>query len=61
VIVSPGKFEQFMTAKKAGASTPEAMVAIGFTGDKRFAVTTKPFNSRRNGQSWNQANTAAGK
>ena len=61
VIVSPAQFDQFMTAKKGGASTPDAMAAIGFTGDKRFAVTSKPFNTRRNGQSWNQANTAAGK
>ena len=30
------------------------MGAIGFTGDERFAVTTKPFDTRRHGQSWNQ-------
>jgi cytochrome c oxidase subunit 2 len=38
------------------------MGKIGFTGDERFAVTTKPFDSRRTGQSWNQSGAvAAGK
>jgi cytochrome c oxidase subunit 2 len=38
------------------------MGAIGYTGDQRYAVTTKPFNTRRQGQSWNQSNpVAAGK
>jgi cytochrome c oxidase subunit II len=63
VVVSPEKFDQFIAAKTGGADTPAAMEAIGFTGDKRFAVTTKPFDTRRHGQSWNQANppVAAGK
>ena len=62
VVVSPQKFNQFLAAKKAGASTQDAMQAIGFTGDQRFAVTTQPFNTRRQNQSWNQSNAvAAGK
>ena len=62
VVVSPEKFDQFLAAKVAGGSTQDAMAAIGFTGDQRFAVTTKPFDTRRTGQSWNQSgNTAAGK
>jgi cytochrome c oxidase subunit 2 len=62
VVVSPEKFDQFLAAKQAGGSTQDAMGAIGFTGDQRFAVTTQPFDTRRTGQSWNQSgNTAAGK
>ena len=62
VVVSPEKFDQFLAAKEAGGSTQDAMGAIGFTGDQRFAVTTQPFDSRRTGQSWNQSGTvAAGK
>ena len=62
VAVSPDKFNQFMTAKKAGATTQEAMATIGFTGNQAYAVTTQPFNTRRQTHSWNQTNaTAAGK
>jgi cytochrome c oxidase subunit 2 len=62
VVVAPAKFDQFLAAKKNGASTADAMGAIGYTGDQRYAVTTKPFNTRRHGESWNQTNaTAAGK
>jgi cytochrome c oxidase subunit 2 len=62
VAVAPQKFDQFLAAKKNGASTPDAMAAIGFTGDQRYAVTTQPFNTRRQNQSWNQTGTvAAGK
>ncbi|GIE54311.1 cytochrome c oxidase subunit II [Amorphoplanes nipponensis] len=62
VVVSPERFDQYLAAKRGGASTPDAMGAIGFTGDERFAVTTRPFDSRRTGQSWNQSGTvAAGK
>jgi cytochrome c oxidase subunit 2 len=62
VVVTPEKFDQFLTAKKSGASTQEAMGVIGYTGADRYAVTTKPFNTRRQGQSWNQNNAvAAGK
>jgi cytochrome c oxidase subunit 2 len=61
VVVSPQRFDAFLRAKTAGKSTQEAMGAIGFTGDAQFAVTTEPFSGRRNGASWNQADTAAGK
>jgi cytochrome c oxidase subunit 2 len=62
VVVSPEKFDQFLAAKVAGSSTQDAMGAIGFTGDQRFAITTRPFDTRRTGQSWNQSGSvAAGK
>jgi len=62
VVVSPERFDQFLAAKEAGGSTQDAMGAIGYTGDERFAVTTQPFDTRRSGQSWNQSGTvAAGK
>jgi len=62
VAVSPDRFDRFLAAKRAGASTPDAMQAIGFTGDQRFAVTTEPFDTRRQGHNWNQSNaTAAGR
>ena len=62
VAVSPQKFNQFLAAKKAGASTQQAMGAIGFTGAQEYAVTTQPFDTRRQGHSWNQSNAvAAGK
>jgi cytochrome c oxidase subunit 2 len=47
VAVAPERYEQFLAAKRAGATTPEAMEAIGFTGDQRFAVTTHPFPTDR--------------
>jgi cytochrome c oxidase subunit 2 len=62
VAVTPDKFTTFLNAKKAGATTQEAMGAIGFTGDQEYAVTTQPFNTRRQNHSWNQLNSvAAGK
>jgi cytochrome c oxidase subunit 2 len=62
VVVSPQRFDQFLNAKKNGASTQDAMAAIGFTGAQSYAVTTQPFNTRRQGHSWNQSNAvAAGK
>jgi cytochrome c oxidase subunit II len=38
--VSPEKFNQFLTLRAGGSSTPEALAAIG---EKPLAVTTKPF------------------
>jgi len=62
VVVPPEKFQQYLQAKEGGKSTEDAMAAIGFTGDQRYAVTTKPFDTRRQGHSWNQSNAvAAGK
>jgi cytochrome c oxidase subunit 2 len=61
VVVSPERFDQFLAAKRNGASTQEAMAAIGFTGAQSSAVTTQPFNTRRQGHSWYQSgSTAAG-
>jgi cytochrome c oxidase subunit 2 len=60
VAVSPDKFNRYLAAKKAGSTTEDAMAAIGFTGNQRYAVTTKPFNTRRQGHSWNQSNVPAG-
>ncbi|MFI7597632.1 cytochrome c oxidase subunit II [Actinoplanes sp. NPDC049681] len=59
VVVSPERFDQFLQAKEAGKSTQDAMEAIGFTGDQRFAVTTRPFDTRRHGHSWNQSGESA--
>jgi cytochrome c oxidase subunit 2 len=62
VVVSPQRFDQFLAAKKNGASTQDAMAAIGFTGKQSTAVTTQPFNTRRQNHSWNQSGSvAAGK
>jgi cytochrome c oxidase subunit 2 len=61
VAVSPQRFDQYLAAKRNGASTQEAMAAIGFNGAQSVAVTTQPFNTRRQGHSWYQAgSTAAG-
>jgi cytochrome c oxidase subunit II len=59
VVVSPDRFDAFLRAKQGGATTADAMGAIGYTGDQRYAITTEPFNTRRQGQSWNQSNAAA--
>jgi cytochrome c oxidase subunit 2 len=62
VVVTEDQYTTFLNAKKAGKSTAEAMGAIGYTGDEQFAVTTKPYDSRRHGANWNQSGaTAAGK
>ena len=45
--VSPEEYEAFLEARSGGASTPEALAAIGFTGDERYAVTTHPFDTKR--------------
>ncbi|MCU7725710.1 cytochrome c oxidase subunit II [Actinoplanes sp. KI2] len=56
VVVSPEKFDQYMTARKGGASTQQAMVAIG---EPPYATTTEPLNTRRQANSWNQSNAVA--
>jgi cytochrome c oxidase subunit II len=61
VAVAPDRFDRFLAAKRAGQTTQDAMGAIGFAGNERFAVTTKPFESRRNTANWNPANTASGR
>jgi len=47
VTVSPERYQQYVDALKAGKTQPEAMAAIGFTGDKAYAVTTTPFPTER--------------
>jgi cytochrome c oxidase subunit II len=42
--VSPQKFTQFLAAKAAGRSTPEALAAIG---EAPLATTTSPFPTKR--------------
>ena len=42
--VSPEDFQQWLDAKRAGASTPDALRAIG---QEPFAVTTSPFDTAR--------------
>ncbi|GAA2562760.1 cytochrome c oxidase subunit II [Winogradskya consettensis] len=62
VVVSPEKFDQFLKAKEDGQDTHQAMATIGFTGDQSYAITTKPYDSRRHDDSWNQSGaTASGK
>jgi cytochrome c oxidase subunit II len=40
--VSPDDYQRFITARKQGLSTPEALQSIG---QPRFAITTHPFNT----------------
>ena len=42
--VAPDKFDQFLAAKQAGKSTPEALTAIG---EAPYATTTQPFPTKR--------------
>lgn len=56
VVVSPEQFDQFLEAKIGGATTEDAMVAIG---EEPRAITTQPYDSRRNTDSWNQAQAGA--
>lgn len=43
--VSPAKYDQFLAAKQAGKSTPEALTAIG---EDALATTTSPFPTKPN-------------
>lgn len=54
VVVSPDRFDRFLDAKIAGRSTQEAMGVIGYSGDEQYATTTRPYESRRTGNNWNQ-------
>jgi cytochrome c oxidase subunit 2 len=60
VAVSPDKFKTYLDAKKGGATTQEAMAAIGFSGKAAYAEKTEPLNTRRHADSWNQSNPVAG-
>ncbi len=46
--VTPEKYQQFLAAKQAGKSTPEALQAIG---ESPFATTTIPFDTDRTDRS----------
>jgi cytochrome c oxidase subunit 2 len=59
VAVSKDKFDKYLQAKVGGATTQEAMATIGFTGDKAYATTTQPLNTRRQANSWNQSGAVA--
>jgi cytochrome c oxidase subunit 2 len=56
-VVSPEKYDQFLAAKREGRSTQEALTAIG---EKPFATTTSPFETRRTQANFNQDNASAG-
>jgi len=45
--VSPEKYQQFLAAKKAGKTTPQALGVIGFDADHQYATTTTPFNVKK--------------
>ncbi|MFY1637318.1 cytochrome c oxidase subunit II [Solwaraspora sp. WMMB335] len=53
-VVSPQQYDQFIAAKQAGNSTPDALAAIG---EDPYAVTTFPFETKRDVQ--NFGNTSA--
>jgi cytochrome c oxidase subunit 2 len=56
VAVTPDQFNTYLAARKAGQSAQQGMNAIGFQGDKAYAVTTVPLNTRRQASGWNQSN-----
>jgi cytochrome c oxidase subunit 2 len=56
VAVSKDQFNTYLQAKKNGQTTQQAMNTIGFEGDQAYAITTKPLNTRRQTNSWNQSN-----
>jgi cytochrome c oxidase subunit II len=49
-VVSPESFERFLAAKEDGASTQDALRAIG---EEPLATTTKPFDTKRDVSSFN--------
>lgn len=48
VTVSPERYQAYVEALKSGKTQPEAMAAIGFTGENAYARTTEPFRTKRN-------------
>ncbi|MEU8262875.1 cytochrome c oxidase subunit II [Micromonospora sp. NPDC048999] len=56
-VVSPQKFDQFLAEKKAGKSTQDALTAIG---EKPYATTTEPFDTRRTTNNFNPTDASAG-
>lgn len=49
-VVSPEQYERYIAARQAGQSTQEALTAIG---EEPYAVTTFPFDTRRDVQNFN--------
>lgn len=47
VAVSPQRYQQYVDALKAGQTQTQAMATIGFTGTQSYAVTTEPFETKR--------------
>ncbi len=45
--VSPEDYQTFIDLRSQGQSTPEALAGIGYTGKERYAVTTTPFDTKR--------------
>lgn len=45
--VSPEEYERFIELRSQGRSTPEALGEIGYSGKERYAITTEPFETRR--------------
>lgn len=51
--VTQAQYDQFIAAKKAGKSTPEALAAAGFSGKDLYATTTVPFDTKRDANTEN--------
>ncbi|ROO61443.1 cytochrome c oxidase subunit 2 [Micromonospora sp. Llam0] len=51
-VVDPEQYDQFIAAKQAGSSTPDALAAIG---EEPYAVTTFPFDTKRDAQNFGNA------
>jgi cytochrome c oxidase subunit 2 len=54
-VVSPEAYDQFLAAKQAGASTQDALAQIG---EEPFAVTTKPFETKRDASNFGNDSAA---
>lgn len=56
-VVSPEQYDQFLAAKQGGASTQDALRAVG---EDPYAETTEPFDTRRTESNFNPDNAPAG-
>jgi cytochrome c oxidase subunit 2 len=45
--VTPADYATYIADRQAGMSTPQALVAIGYTQNNGYATTTRPFNTSR--------------
>jgi cytochrome c oxidase subunit 2 len=50
VAVTPQDYQTYLSALKSGKTAQQAMEAIGFSGDKVYAVTTRPFDTKRDAE-----------